>query len=1320
MLREALAAELQATGLSRFTSALPSSENSHINDFSMTAGGDGSVSFSWSYANRGDYDMNNEVNIADLSVVGQYWQKRDGDPDWDRARVADGDGNGEINAGDIVPIASNYLGSIPAWVISGSLTPEDSASWAEIASIGFDAGIPSGTAQIPLFSLVVENAVNGMYFAVNPQGIGAPGELSDVLQFTAATTVIAPPPTASQGEFEDHIELSWEAQEGALNYWLERSEAIDGEYEAVFESSSNLSYNDYSIDISKHYWYRTLYITEQGYAPYSLAAEGWALEVPEAPQNVKASDGSSTDNVRITWDTVFSAAGYQVSRSTTADGEYQAIGNTTQTEYSDSTGDYGIAYFYSVQATSAAGVSAPSAPDSGYRGVLGQPPVVISVSPLNVLEGSFAKFSAVVSGNMPESYLWNFNGAANTSTQSSPTVLLGAPGTYYCTLTVANQWGGDAFDFTLNINPQNSAIDGVNPESGVEGTEVTFIADYNGAPATSYAWDFGGGASPDTSIETSPTVTLGTPGDYSASVAISSEDGTESYFFTLKVIEGVPLISEVLPLSGDAGEVLNMQASNIGGAVDSWAWDFGSAATPSTSSAVSPAITLGASGNYSCSVTATNAKGSDTFEFTLQVLPPAPQITAVNPKTGVSGSALSPMATNSGGQVASWAWYFGGGATPNSSALANPTVTLGAPGIYNGSLVATNVNGSVIFPFTLTVNAPPPDITAVAPKSGVSGALIQPIATNSGGPVTDWTWNFGGGASPNTSNDQSPQITLGAPGTYNATVTAQTGTEISQLPFTLTVSVAAPEILNVVPASGSSGSTVEFIPTMSGGAVTSWTWDFGGAATPNTSTDPSPEVVLGAAGNYTMTLVATNGGGFDTFSMPLSVAVAIPNLGAVSPTTGVTGAGYSPSVSNSGGAVDTWSWAFTGGATPDSSSLAAPTVTLGSPGAYECSVEGTNVTGSSNSAFLLEVACAAPTNIQASDGTSNSQVSVSWTASTGADRYIVERSTSQNGSYTELASNVTTTSYNDTGASIGITYWYRIKAVVDPEDHDPIVSAPGTANSGWRSSAAPTGVAATDGDHASKVAVSWSGVTGATGYTVLRATSQNGSYSSVGTPTGTSFDDTTATAGTTYWYKVRSETAAGNGGTSSADDGYRATAAPGSVAATDGAHSDKVAISWNSVTGATGYTVLRATSQNGSYSSIGTPTGTSFDDTTASIGTTYWYKVRSESAAGSGLTGGPDSGWRSTGIAQNVSATDGDFTNKVRITWDSVSGATSYTILRADSENGSYSVLGTSNNEQYDDSTVTVDQIYWYKVRSESAPGAGGTSSADDGFATAP
>lgn len=77
--------------------------------------------------------------------------------------------------------------------------------------------------------------------------------------------------------------------------------------------------------------------------------------------------------------------------------------------------------------------------------------------------------------------------------------------------------------------------------------------------------------------------------------------------------------------------------------------------------------------------------------------------------------------------------------------------------------------------------------------------------------------------------------------------------------------------------------------------------------------------------------------------------------------------------------------------------------------------------------------------------------------------------------------------------------------------------------------AAPTGLTAAAGSSA--VALSWTAVSGATGYDVYRATSSGGTFSrlTTATQTGTTYSDTAVTAGATYWYQV---TATGAGGAS--------------------------------------------------------------------------------------------------------------------------------------------------------------------------------------------
>jgi hypothetical protein len=66
--------------------------------------------------------------------------------------------------------------------------------------------------------------------------------------------------------------------------------------------------------------------------------------------------------------------------------------------------------------------------------------------------------------------------------------------------------------------------------------------------------------------------------------------------------------------------------------------------------------------------------------------------------------------------------------------------------------------------------------------------------------------------------------------------------------------------------------------------------------------------------------------------------------------------------------------------------------------------------------------------------------------------------------------------------------------------------------------AVPTGVSATAGN--AQVALSWSPAAGATSYNVQSSTSQGGPYTSIATPTTTSYTNTGLANGTTYYYVV--------------------------------------------------------------------------------------------------------------------------------------------------------------------------------------------------------
>ncbi len=178
----------------------------------------------------------------------------------------------------------------------------------------------------------------------------------------------------------------------------------------------------------------------------------------------------------------------------------------------------------------------------------------------------------------------------------------------------------------------------------------------------------------------------------------------------------------------------------------------------------------------------------------------------------------------------------------------------------------------------------------------------------------------------------------------------------------------------------------------------------------------------------------------------------------------------------------------------------------------------------------------------------------------------------------------------------------------------------------------------------SHVTLTWSAATdnvGVTGYDVFRSTTANGSYSIIGTATGTIYTDSDLTDGT-YWYYLRAFDAAGNQGWRNGQQS--ATVSPAGPVdttrpsrATDvvatGINGTTIELTWTAATddvAVTGYDVYRSTTANGSYSIIGTATSTNYTDTGLAEGT-YWYYLRPFDAAG-------NVGWRNGPVSASLAA----------------------------------------------------------------------------------
>ena len=239
-----------------------------------------------------------------------------------------------------------------------------------------------------------------------------------------------------------------------------------------------------------------------------------------------------------------------------------------------------------------------------------------------------------------------------------------------------------------------------------------------------------------------------------------------------------------------------------------------------------------------------------------------------------------------------------------------------------------------------------------------------------------------------------------------------------------------------------------------------------------------------------------------------------------------------------------------------------------------------------------------------------------------------------------------------------------------------------------------------------KPMLTWNAVEGATSYRIYRSTAKGSGYSLLGTTTATSYTNTGAKAGTTYYYRVKACNDAGLSPYSNVVSGKVKSVTPKPSAPVvkigNSATSGKPMLTWNAVSGATSYKVYRATSQNGTYSLLGTVTATSYTNTGAKAGVTYYYKVKAVNSAGESAYSNVVSGRATvTTLTMGHSSASG----KPQLTWKAVSGAASYRVYRATTKNGAYTVINTTKALTYTNVGAALGTTYYYKVEALNASG---------------
>ena len=314
-------------------------------------------------------------------------------------------------------------------------------------------------------------------------------------------------------------------------------------------------------------------------------------------------------------------------------------------------------------------------------------------------------------------------------------------------------------------------------------------------------------------------------------------------------------------------------------------------------------------------------------------------------------------------------------------------------------------------------------------------------------------------------------------------------------------------------------------------------------------------------------------------------------------------------------------------------------------------VNGKKVYGDYSKAVKAKVAPAVV--VAEKSATTYNSVTLSWKKISGASGYAVYRAESKNGEWKKIKTikSGSTKTYKDKGLIPGKTYYYKVRAyrTVSGKNVYGAYSEVVKAKPALKKPSLKKSTVNYD-----SVKLTWKKISGASGYKIYRSTSADGTYKRVKNITSAStltYTDSGLTAGTTYYYKIRAyRTVDGKKGYSeysklldvmpTLDKVKDFKAAP-----TGDDEKGSIELTWSKVTGATGYTIARSTSKQGTYKEvrvIDSGDTLSCTDSKLTFGETYYYQI---SATRNNYKGPVSNSVNATAIA--VSLSDSSLTMSV-------------------------------------------------------------------------
>ena len=249
-----------------------------------------------------------------------------------------------------------------------------------------------------------------------------------------------------------------------------------------------------------------------------------------------------------------------------------------------------------------------------------------------------------------------------------------------------------------------------------------------------------------------------------------------------------------------------------------------------------------------------------------------------------------------------------------------------------------------------------------------------------------------------------------------------------------------------------------------------------------------------------------------------------------------------------------------------------------------------------------------------------------------------------------------------------------------------------------------------------QVSLSWTdNSNNETGFKIQRKQGATGTYATIATPgpNVTTYNDSTVTDGTLYYYRVSATNATGDSAFSNEASGTTPLAKPTFATAT-AVSSSQINLTWiDNSASETGYKIERKTTVNGTYAQIAQVGANvqSYPDTNGlAPNTRYYYRIRA-------TNGTIDSAYSNEPFATTLldaPAAPSNLTitsllsNKIILSWtDNSNNETGFKIQRKIGATGSYVDIVTTaaNITGYNDSLVADGTLYCYRVCATNATG---------------